>query len=106
MRQCLHPDLAKRGIRRDPSTGELVLRHIDAAGMVPATAEGRGTETEPANRKHHVTILDVFRNTACTKVVSYPYVDYLHLARSGPRWLIVNALWEPRRAHEEQGEKR
>ncbi len=96
MRQCLHPDLAKRTVRRDPTTGEWTLRHTDAARMVTLTWEGHGTETPPPDRKYQVTILDVFRNTASTKVVSHPFVDYLHLARFNERWLIVSAVWEPR----------
>lgn len=96
MRQCLHPALAKRGVMRDPTTGGWTLRHTDAARMVTLTREGHGRETPPPDRKYQVTVLDVFRNTASTKVVSHPFVDYLHLARFGARWLIVNALWEPR----------
>lgn len=103
MRRCLHPDLAKRGVRRDPRTGEWVLRHTDAARMVRLTQDGQGTETPPPDRKYRVTVLDVFRNTASTKVLSHPFVDYLHLARFRERWVIVNALWEPREQEAEDG---
>ncbi len=98
MRRCLHPQLAKRGLRPDPKTGEWQLGHTDAPRMVTLTQEGHGMETPSADRKYQVTVLDVFRNTASVKVVSYPFVDYLHLARFDDRWLIVNALWEPRLA--------
>jgi hypothetical protein len=81
-RRCLHPDLAKRGVTRDPRTGERVLRHTDAARMVRLTQEG---------------------HTASTKVLSHPFVDYLHLARFDERWVIVNALWEPREQEAEGG---
>lgn len=66
--------------------------------LVAFTRAGHGTETPAPDRTYRVTVLDVFRNTASVKVVSYPFVDYLHLARSGERWLIVNVLWEPRQA--------
>jgi len=96
MRQCLHPDLAKRTVKRDPGTGGWVLRHTDAPMLVTYTEDGHGTETPAGDRTYRVSILDVFRNTASVKVVSHPFVDYLHLARFNDRWLIVNALWEPR----------
>ena len=39
-----------------------------------------------------VRVLDVFRDIALM-VRSEPFVEYLHLARFGDRWLIVNALY-------------
>jgi Putative lumazine-binding len=38
-----------------------------------------------------VTVLNVFRDIATVMVRSAPFVEYLHLARFGERWLIVNA---------------
>ena len=38
-------------------------------------------------------MLDVFRDIATVMVRSEPFVEYLHLARFGKRWLIVNALY-------------
>ncbi len=96
MRQCLHPDLAKRTVKRDPGAGGWVLRHTDTPMLVTYTREGHGTVTPAADQTYRVSILDVFRNTASVKVVSHPFVDYLHLARFNDRWLIVHALWEPR----------
>ena len=93
---CLHPELAKRAVDSDPRTGARTLHHLDARTMVASTREGRGTKTPPADRTHQVSILDVFRNIACVKVVSHPYVDYLHLGKFNQRWLIVNVLWERR----------
>lgn len=40
-----------------------------------------------------VTVLDVFRDMATVVVRSEPSVEYLHLARFGDGWLIVNALY-------------
>src|SRR3989304_4611337 len=96
MRQCLHPDLAKRTVKRDPGTGG--GGGGDADGPTPGGGkrEGPRAETPAGDRTYRVSILDVFRNTASVKVVSHPFVDYLHLARFNNRWLIVNALWEPR----------
>jgi hypothetical protein len=70
MRRCLHPELVKRTIWHDPALGDWRLgRPLDA---------------------------DVFRRIASVKVLSHPSVDYLHVAKIGDRWLIVNVLWEVR----------
>jgi hypothetical protein len=89
MRRCLHPDLAKRSLneRRD------AIDHITAAEMVEATGEGRGKKYA---RGHTVEILAVDDDIATAKLTSVPYVDYLHLARFGAEWRIVNVLWRRR----------
>jgi Putative lumazine-binding len=40
-----------------------------------------------------VTVLDLFGDIATVMVRSEPFVEYVHLARFGDRWLIVNALY-------------
>jgi len=47
-------------------------------------------------RRCEVTILDVSDSIASAKVVSEPFVDYLHLAKLDGRWSIVNVLYEDR----------
>ncbi len=95
MRRCLHPELAKRRVVEEPP-GMWHVRHMGAGVMVTATMKGEGTETPEAERTRQITVLDVFRDIACVKVVSQPFVDYLHLARVGDRWLIVNVLYARR----------
>jgi hypothetical protein len=41
-----------------------------------------------------VTLLDVFEGAASVKIVAAQWVDYLHLAKEGGDWQIVNVLWE------------
>jgi len=38
----------------------------------------------------------VFRHVASVSVLSSPYMDLLHIAKIGDRWLIANVLWEVR----------
>jgi hypothetical protein len=38
-------------------------------------------------------ILDVCGDIASARADTTEYVDYLHLARSQSKWLIVNVLW-------------
>jgi hypothetical protein len=89
MRACLHPMLAKR-TPEQPGTASLTLHEDPTARLVADTASGEGTGFEPVEE---VTVLNVFRDIATVMVRSAPFVEYLHLARFGERWLIVNALY-------------
>jgi hypothetical protein len=89
MRACLHPALAKR-TPETPGAAALTLHEDPTDTLVADTASGEGTGYEA---KQTVTVLDVFRDIATVMVRSEPFVEYLHLARFGDRWLIVNALY-------------
>lgn len=89
MRACLHPALAKR-TAEEPGAESLLLHEDPTETLVADTATGEGTGFEPIQA---VTVLDVFRDIATVMVRSEPFVEYLHLARFGDRWLIVNALY-------------
>jgi hypothetical protein len=89
MRACLHPALAKRTPER-PGAESLELHEDPTETLVADTATREGTGFKPGQE---VTVLDVFRDIATVMVRSEPFVEYLHLARFGQRWLIVNALY-------------
>lgn len=89
MRACLHPALAKRTTEQ-PGTDSLALHEDPTDQLVQDTASGEGKEFQPVQE---VTVLDVFRDMATVMVRSEPFIEYLHLARFGDRWLIVNALY-------------
>ena len=89
MRACLHPVLAKR-TPEQPGTESPTLHEDPTERLVADTASGEGTGFEPVQ---DVTVLNVFRDIATVMVRSAPFVEYLHLARFGERWLIVNALY-------------
>jgi len=93
MERALHPDLAKRGVFVDKKTGKIVMRSVGAADMVKYTKAGAGKGPEKIE-KVKLTVLDVYKNTACVKIVSPDFVDYLQLARYKDGWAIVNVLWE------------
>ena len=90
MRACLHPALAKRRVE-DAASGELGLLEVTADGL----SDNIGDRKE-VDRAYEVTVLDVSPGTASVRVTSAPFIDHLHLARFGDRWLIVNALYERR----------
>jgi len=94
MRRSLHPALAKRAVDPEPTTDGWSLRHIDAEEMIEDARNGLG---KGAPREREVTVLDAFRHIASVKIVSRPFIDYLHVARFGERWLIVNVLYDRRR---------
>ena len=92
MARALHPDLVKRSIEPD-GVGGCVIDNATRDEMVAATATGRGTRLE---RPYEATILDAYGDVASVRVFSSAYMDYLHVARCGAEWRIVNVLWQPR----------
>ena len=93
MERALHPELAKRIVRTNPQ-GQSRLDQMSAMSLVQGTRRAFGKQTPKEKQQKDVTILDVFENAACAKVVAADWVDYLQLARSNGRWVIVNVLWE------------
>jgi hypothetical protein len=93
MERALHPELAKRIVRTNKE-GASQLGQMSAMSLVLGTRRGGGKNTPKEKQQKDVTILDVFENAASVKVVASDWVDYLHLAKSNGRWVIVNVLWE------------
>src|SRR5262245_66007574 len=93
MARCLHPDLVKRSTAIDPATGGCTIDTLSRDEMVTATAAGQGAHND---RPYEVSILEAYADCASVRVLSTPYVDYLHVARCGSAWLILNILWQRR----------
>ena len=93
MERALHPELAKRIVQNDPQ-GRSRLGQQSAMTLVQSTRRGGGTDIPAAQRRNDVRILDVFGNAASVRVRAATWVDYMHLAKSNGRWVIVNVLWE------------
>ena len=94
MERSLHPDLAKRIVRTNAQTGASRLDQMSAMSLVQGTRKGYGNKTPKEKQLKDVMILDVFENAASVKVVASDWVDYMHMAKSNGRWMIVNVLWE------------
>lgn len=93
MEQVLHPDLAKRNVSADQN-GRSRFGHMGAMAMVRAT---RGRTPQPADRRLlEVTLFDLQGTAASARVVSWDFIDYVHLAKVDGRWLIINDLWTGR----------
>ncbi|MCH8879740.1 MAG: nuclear transport factor 2 family protein [Planctomycetes bacterium] len=93
MERALHADLAKRVVRVDPRTKREKLEHMSALTLIQYTRR-RADRPKPEKQQKDVTILDVYGNTACVKLVMNGWIDYLHVARIAGQWKIVNVLWE------------
>ena len=93
VRRSVHPELAKRRILRDPHTGEEQVRHVSQQLLIDLTQQGGGSEVPVDKRYYDVSILDVSGEIASVRAESYEYVDYLHLALSRGKWVIVNVLY-------------
>lgn len=94
MERALHPELAKRIVRTNPTTGRSRLDQMGAMALVQGTRAGGGRDTPAARRDRVVRILDVFENAASVRATMSDWIDYMHLARYNGRWVIVNVLWE------------
>jgi len=93
MERALHPELAKRIVRTNQE-GNSRLDQMSALTLVQGTRRGGGKNTPKEKQQKDVTILDVFENAASVKVVASDWIDYLHMAKSNGKWVIVNVLWE------------
>jgi len=89
MDRALSPHLAKR---RVVSADE--IWDIDKPWMVSATGEGRGRLADPSAGRREVILLDRTDRMASVKVVAEAFADYLHLAKIGDAWSIINVLWD------------
>ena len=93
MERALHPELAKRIVQTDPQ-GHSRLGQQSAMTLVSSTRRGGGTDIPADKRKSDVRILDMYGNAASVRIQAASWVDYIHMARSNGRWVIVNVLWE------------
>ena len=96
MERALHPELAKRIVNTNPSNGRSNLGQQSAMTLVQNTKRGGGKDTPTAQQRKDVRILDIFGNAASVRVDASSWIDYLHIAKSNGRWVIVNVLWELR----------
>ncbi len=94
MERALHPDLAKRMINTDPQ-GRSRLDHLGAMRLVQIIRGGHGKSVPPEKRQKEIAVLDVYQGRiASLRVEMDSWVDYLHVARFGDRWVIINVLWQ------------
>lgn len=91
MERALHAELVKRMPVSEGST--VLLRPVSRSRMVELTASGGG---ENPGAAFEIVVDDVSTDIATVRVASPDYLDYLHLAKTGQGWKIVNVLFHPR----------
>jgi len=94
MESALHPELAKRALIVDLSTGRSRLDSMSAMSLVQRTRAGGGNKVPKDKQQKDITILDRFNNAAIVKVVASEWVDFLQEVKINSEWKIVNVLWE------------
>jgi hypothetical protein len=94
MAKALHPELVKRIVVRDTTTGKTMVQGMGTSVLVNSTRHGYGKETPRERQQKDVSVLDVFGNAASVKAVMADWIDYMHMAKVDGRWVIVNVLWE------------
>lgn len=94
MEKALHPELAKRIVNTDAKSGRSRIGQMSALTLIQSARAGGGKDTPKDEQQKDVTILDIYRNAACAKVVASAWIDYLQLAKWNGEWKIINVLWE------------
>jgi Putative lumazine-binding len=94
MGRALHPELVKRIVINDTTTGKSVLQNMGASALVNGTRHGYGKSTPRDRQQKDVSILDIFGNAASARATMADWIDYMHLSKVDGRWVIVNVLWE------------
>jgi hypothetical protein len=92
--RALHPDLAKRAVKPTPDEA-LGLRRMSKEELVDLTRRGV-LKTPRENWERKVEVLDIAGDVAVARVETPWFIDYFHLGRFGDRWVIVNAMWQPK----------
>lgn len=49
---------------------------------------------DPATAKREIKILDKLDQTATVRLDAEWGIDYIHLAREGDKWMIMNVIWQ------------
>jgi Putative lumazine-binding len=94
MSRALHPELVKRIVVTDTTTGKSVLQNMGASALVNGARHGYGKSTPRERQQKEVTILDIFGHAASVKATMADWIDYMQVAKVDGRWVIVNVLWE------------
>lgn len=94
MERALHPELAKRIVRRNEGTGN--LDQMSALTLVQRTKTGIGKKDSP--KRADILVLSHYEGAASVRIDATGWVDFLHLGKFGQEWKIVNVLWERRPA--------
>lgn len=97
MEKALHKDLAKRGIVPSRDGKNYDMLKASFTDMISWTTQKTNQLKDNAALKNQlkISITELGVNIASAKSISPEFIDYLHLAKIGGEWKILNAIWEP-----------
>ena len=99
MERCLHHELVKRAIKRNPNTGEKYLNHLTKDDMIRLTKAGGGRDVPRELIYYKVDIMEVYNEVSFVRAESCYFIDYLQLVKDEGKWLILNDLYTTNRAN-------
>ena len=89
--RVIHPEIAKRTYGPALPGGKAIVQELNDETLLAVVRMGRAVA--PADQPApDVTVLDVYENIASLKVSVPGTTDYMHLAKQGGQWRVVNGL--------------
>lgn len=95
MEKALHPELAKRVIRKDEN-GNYRLSNMGYSELIYLSKVYKAKFKNPDEElKTDIIIFDISNDIATIKVTQnkYKFFDYIHLGKIDSEWKIINLLW-------------
>lgn len=90
----VHPELAKRGFFAKRGETAYAEYKMTFAELVELSKKYYAKTKPPADAPKEIVIFDVSDQTASVKLTAAWGIDYMHLAKYGGKWMIVNVLWQ------------
>jgi hypothetical protein len=91
VRRVIHPEIAKRTYVSASPGGNMIVQELNGETLLEVVRIGRAV-APPDQPTPEVTVLDVYEDIASAKLSLPGYADYIHLAKQGGQWRIVNGL--------------
>jgi hypothetical protein len=91
IKRLIHPEIIRRTVAPAPSGGKMILQDImgETIGQIVRMGRGAAGKDQP---QPEISILDTYENMATAKISAPAFVDYVHLAKQGGVWRIINIL--------------
>ena len=92
--RSVHPLLTKRGFWRNTPTTPWSPQQTMTYEQLVKLAQTWNADKKRDTSIKQVDIYEVLDQTASAKVTAFWGIDYLHLAKYGGRWQIINIVWQ------------
>jgi hypothetical protein len=92
--RSVHPDLVKRGFFIKKGETVYSPHSMTFTELVELSKNYNKKGLLPKDAVKEVVVFDVADQTASAKVTAVWGIDYIHLAKYGGKWKIINILWQ------------